>query len=114
LRGIVAGPDGNLYYTKPSDAKIGRITTSGEVTEFNTPSASAFPTFLTVGADGNIWFSEGSPTVNNIAVLVLRDQRRRRAVRSEGGGLRSAAACRRFHSRSTGSTSPVINRAPRW
>ena len=30
---IVAGPDGNLWFTEPN-GKVGRITTSGDVTEF--------------------------------------------------------------------------------
>ena len=30
---ITAGPDGNLWFTEPN-GKVGRITTSGDVTEF--------------------------------------------------------------------------------
>jgi hypothetical protein len=33
-RGIVAAPDGALWFTKPGASKIGRITTSGVITEF--------------------------------------------------------------------------------
>jgi virginiamycin B lyase len=37
---ITAGPDGNLWFTEPN-GKIGKLTTSGEVTEyvFSDPSA---------------------------------------------------------------------------
>jgi streptogramin lyase len=55
--GIAAGPDGNLWYAEQV-AAIGRITTSGLVTEFPVPSFFCSPTFITVGPDGNLWFSE--------------------------------------------------------
>jgi hypothetical protein len=35
--GITAGPDGNLWFTGAGSDKIGRITTSGAVTEFQIP-----------------------------------------------------------------------------
>jgi streptogramin lyase len=50
---IVAGPDGNLWFTETGG--IGRITTSGSVTEF--PLASGTPAGITGGPDGNIWFT---------------------------------------------------------
>ena len=53
--GITAGPDGNLWFTEFSVGKIGRITTSGTVTEF---PAAGNPQFITVGSDGNLWFPE--------------------------------------------------------
>src|SRR5207249_1593639 len=48
-QGIVAGPDGALWYTDPSTNKIGRITTSGGVTEFTVPTRASDPRGITVG-----------------------------------------------------------------
>lgn len=58
---IVAGPDGNLYFGEFGGA-IGKITTAGEITEFPLPmSEGSFPVLsLTVGPNGNIWFSNNS------------------------------------------------------
>jgi virginiamycin B lyase len=52
---IVAGPDGNLWFTELHGNKIGRITTSGVITEF--PVTTSFPDGITVGPDGNLWFA---------------------------------------------------------
>jgi virginiamycin B lyase len=54
---ITAGPDGNLWFTQIYSPRIGRITTSGTVTEFDllTPSRVGD---ITAGPDGNIWFTK--------------------------------------------------------
>jgi DNA-binding beta-propeller fold protein YncE len=59
--GIGAGPDGNLWFCETQNAKIGRITTSGTVTEFDVPSGGE-PFHIVAGPDGNLWFTvyEGS------------------------------------------------------
>jgi len=56
---ITAGPDGNLWFTEIGHvgSSIGRITTSGKITEFPLPSANTFPSSITAGSDGNIWFT---------------------------------------------------------
>jgi len=67
----VAGPDGNLWFTEPWSGgpndpsigpwgdKIGMINaTTHAVTEFNVPTQDANPTGITVGPDGNLWFTE--------------------------------------------------------
>jgi len=59
LGGIVAGPDGNLWFTEFTASKIGRITTEGVVTEFPLPTASN-PQLIAAGADGNLWFPEAT------------------------------------------------------
>jgi virginiamycin B lyase len=58
---ITTGPDGNLWFTESVGERtmIGRITPTGEVTEFSegiTPRSSVGG--ITVGADGNLWFAE--------------------------------------------------------
>ena len=60
LRGITAGPDGNLWFVKANANKIGRITTTGQVSEFLIPSHSAGAWAITSGPDGNVWFTESS------------------------------------------------------
>jgi virginiamycin B lyase len=56
---IVAGPDGALWFsdatpTSPPRGGIGRITTSGVVTEYALPSS--LPGAITRGPDGALWF----------------------------------------------------------
>src|SRR4051794_27527086 len=42
---IVQGPDGNLWFTEnaATASKIGRITPSGQITEFKTPTTGSAP-----------------------------------------------------------------------
>lgn len=57
---IVAGPDGNLWFSEWLGNSIGRITTAGVITEF--PISTAIDQWIlrgiAVGPDGNIWFTE--------------------------------------------------------
>ncbi len=66
---LVTGPDGNLWFTEQgavggnlSPGKVGRITPSGQITEFETPNQNppSNPAGIAVGADGNLWFTEYS------------------------------------------------------
>lgn len=66
---IVLGPDGNLWFTEygfaftrvspqqKQDGVIGRVTPAGAVTEFPIPTGNVHPLGLTVGPDGNLWFT---------------------------------------------------------
>lgn len=58
-RGITTGPDGNLWFVE-EDNGIGRITPSGQITEFPLPQPS-YPSAITTGSDGNLWFTQGRP-----------------------------------------------------
>ncbi len=61
---IAAGADGNLWFTELTGGKIGRITTSGVITEFGNLDS---PRSITDGPDGNIWFSLSfSPFIGRI------------------------------------------------
>jgi streptogramin lyase len=68
--GITAGPDGNVWFTKPEPisalgGSIGRITPGGGVTEF---SASGLePRFIVTGPDGNLWFTADDECDNGIS-----------------------------------------------
>jgi streptogramin lyase len=57
---ITAGSDGNLWFTEGNANKIGRITTTGTVTEFGTGISLGHPFGITASPDGNVWF-----TINN-------------------------------------------------
>jgi virginiamycin B lyase len=54
--GIVAGPDGALWFTDWM-GKIGRITTSGSITSFTVSGGVGQSASITVGSDGNLWFA---------------------------------------------------------
>ncbi|MDB5040836.1 MAG: lyase-like protein [Candidatus Eremiobacteraeota bacterium] len=65
LAGIAAGPDGALWFTEGMGA-IGRITTSGTITEYPVPT-TFWPYAITAGPDGNIWFTEyNSPKIGKL------------------------------------------------
>ncbi len=55
--GIVAGPDGSLWFTETA-GKIGRVTTAGTVTEFPVPWAGAELANIAAGPDGALWFTD--------------------------------------------------------
>ena len=68
-QGITAGPDGNLWFTdctsyqllnQCSTSQIGRITPSGQITEFPLPTANGTAFSITQGPDSNLWFTEYS------------------------------------------------------
>ena len=69
---ITTGPDGAMWFTNSghfvsnqpkADASIGRITTSGQITEFPLPlgpdslSGERTPVDITAGSDGALWFT---------------------------------------------------------
>jgi streptogramin lyase len=62
---ITSGPDGNLWFTKDPDPRIGRITTSGVITEFSLPTSSP-PRHITGGPDGNVWFTKPDDKIGRI------------------------------------------------
>src|SRR5262249_43638639 len=48
-REIVAGPDGNLWFTEQAGNRIGTITPHGVVAEYAIPTANSTPVGITVG-----------------------------------------------------------------
>jgi streptogramin lyase len=54
---IIVGPDKNLWFTEYGGQKIGRLTTSGVLTEFPIPGALQL-IGIASGSDGNIWFTD--------------------------------------------------------
>jgi RHS repeat-associated protein len=55
--GIVAGPDGNLWFADYHTSKVGKVTTAGAVTEYSLPSGSG-PLAIAAGSDKNLWFTD--------------------------------------------------------
>ncbi|MGB8648209.1 MAG: hypothetical protein WCF84_23430 [Anaerolineae bacterium] len=73
--GIVAGPDGALWFVETAANKIGRISTAGLVTEYAVPTSGAIDTdqgFIAVGPDGALWFNED--LVNKIGRITTTGQ----------------------------------------
>jgi virginiamycin B lyase len=58
--GITTGPDGAIWFTEYT-GKIGRITTSGALTEY---PVNGSPSGITAGPDGALWFTD--PAGNGI------------------------------------------------
>ncbi len=55
---IVAGTDGNLYFSDPVDKAIFLLTPSGQLTKFAIPGPRTDISSLAYGQDGNIYFGE--------------------------------------------------------
>ena len=75
---IAAGPDGALWFTVPSSwavyphfSRIGRITTSGSISEFTFDEFPA-PHHVAAGPDGAVWFTEGANSIARIATAPRR------------------------------------------
>lgn len=54
-RGISPGP-GGMWFTQPGSNQIGRISSSGVVTEFTAPATTV--NNIVEGPDGNMWFTQ--------------------------------------------------------
>jgi sugar lactone lactonase YvrE len=84
LLAIAAGPDGNMWFTDAGyPSAIGRITPSGQITEFNTgvPGNARRPSGIAAGADGNMWFTDPGQAVPGET----------RVIGSIGTGVRGAS-----------------------
>src|ERR1035438_1598757 len=55
---IVAGPDGALWFSEYLGNRIGRIKTSGAITEYPIPTSNGGPFWIAAGPDGALWFTE--------------------------------------------------------
>jgi virginiamycin B lyase len=63
---IVAGSDGNMWFGYGNKDVVARITQDGVITEFRTPTPWSQPGALTLGPDGNIWFTESTGKIGRI------------------------------------------------
>jgi virginiamycin B lyase len=78
LMDLAAGPDQAMWFTEyrarasgleGSEAKIGRITMTGEITEYSGFNSRSGPTGIVRGPDGNMWFVQTS--LNGVARVDL-------------------------------------------
>lgn len=66
LSGITRGPDGAVWCTENGDpsaepvvpSSVWRVPPNGYETGFDCPTSSGFPSDITIGPDGNLWFSQ--------------------------------------------------------
>jgi len=78
--GIVAGPDGAMWFIETLGNKVGKLSTAHVVTEYTIPTEGAYgpmsvdgitpqfkPAGITVGSDGSLWFTEYA--ANKVAKL---------------------------------------------
>ena len=63
---LVVGPDRAIWFTQESASQIGRITTSGTITEYDLQPNSG-PVGITAGLDGAIWFTELAGRIGRIS-----------------------------------------------
>jgi streptogramin lyase len=74
--GMTLGPDGNLWFARGDDGRVGKITTSGAITTYVLPSVGLTTGSniglheITTGPDGNLWFTEQDrPLVHGIGKI---------------------------------------------
>jgi hypothetical protein len=63
-KGIAAGPDGKIWFAEY--LKIGRVTLTGDITLFTTPTFSYSNGGIASGPDGNLWFTEQVGVIGRI------------------------------------------------
>lgn len=61
---ISAGPDDAMWFTDYGAQMIGRIAPDGIIQEFPLPTATARPVGITLGHDGQLWFTEDTSSTN--------------------------------------------------
>lgn len=54
---IVAGLDGNLWFTEYGTGEVGTITTTGTITEHKLLAEGSKPEGIAVGPNNSIWFA---------------------------------------------------------
>jgi hypothetical protein len=55
---ISAGPDGALWFVLHNPDMVGRIATSGTITQFTIPTSGSTPAGIAAGSDGALWSTE--------------------------------------------------------
>jgi streptogramin lyase len=88
--GIAPGPDETMWFTdqghnSAGDNLIGRVSSSGAITEFALPSGASRPTAIAEGSDGDMWFTE--PGVDRIGRITPNGTITEFSASSVGGSL---------------------------
>ncbi|HEY6550195.1 MAG TPA: hypothetical protein VIY71_03230, partial [Solirubrobacterales bacterium] len=58
ISSITTAPGGYLYFTEPNANRLGRVNTSGEISEEVLPNPGSRPRTIVTGPDGTLWFTE--------------------------------------------------------
>ncbi len=67
ISSIVAGPDGNLYFTEPNGDRTGQVSPTGQIIEAPLPVPGSRPRAITSAPDGSLWITdEGTDKVSRI------------------------------------------------
>jgi streptogramin lyase len=68
---ITTGPDGNLWFIDYLTDKIGKITTTGTITEYSLPEGNYNPLGITAGPEkeNTLWFTDHNATTAEIAKI---------------------------------------------
>jgi virginiamycin B lyase len=88
---ICVGSDGALWFSEQSAGSIGRLTTSGKLTQYTLPSPHTDPYGIAAGPDGAIWFTDSSDT-GDIGRITTSGKLSFYAVGSNFTGLASITA----------------------
>ena len=74
FRGLVVGPDGNVWAGEVDRGKIARISPTGQLlAEYTIPTPGSQPYSLAVGPDGSIWFTEsGTSSISGIGRVTMQ------------------------------------------
>jgi streptogramin lyase len=87
---LTLGPDGNIWYVEPyvSSDIVGRLTPSGQITEYPIPFDAPY---ITTGPDGNLWFeATGANAIGRITptgvVTIFNDPANTRTYRGLTSG----------------------------
>jgi virginiamycin B lyase len=70
---IINGPDGALWFTELQTGKIGRVTTSGAISESKTIPQGLGKTGLATGSDGALWFTGVAGGVDKIGRMTVEE-----------------------------------------
>jgi virginiamycin B lyase len=54
---MVSHPDGSIWFVETSTNALGRIDRNGKITEHKVPTPNASLRGVTVGADGDLWYT---------------------------------------------------------
>jgi streptogramin lyase len=57
ISAMAKGPDGNVWFVNSSESLVGKVTPSGEVTEYPVPNR---PQRIAAGPDGRLWLTEAA------------------------------------------------------
>jgi streptogramin lyase len=81
-----------MWFTEESKDKIGEVTAAGKVKTYDVPTANAWPTSITAGPDGNLWFVEqgmpgrGATFPDKIGQITLKGVITEFPIHADGGG----------------------------